>query len=83
MATDKNVAAYVIKNCVNLPIFTEICKHILSADSNRKLQMQIRTFLTENPEIGRAFAAPPSMHGKVFRVIDDQELSTYEWTKKE
>ena len=83
MATDKNVAAYVIKNCVNLPIFTEICKHILSADSNRKLQMQIRTFLTENPEIGRAFAAPPSMNGKVFRVIDNQELSTYEWTKKE
>lgn len=56
MNDDDKTCNYIIGNSNRIPVFQEVCKEILHANTNVRLAKKIRRVLTENQDLAMAFA---------------------------
>lgn len=57
MNDDDKTCNYIIANTDKVPVFKAVCKEILNANTNARLNKKIRRALTENQDLAAAFAS--------------------------
>lgn len=57
MNDDDKTCSYIINNTDKVPVFKAVCKEILNAKTNARLEKKIRRALTDNQELGMKFSS--------------------------
>ena len=57
MSDDDKLCNYIISNSDKIPIYKDVCKEILNANTNARITKKIRKALTDNETLSKAFAS--------------------------
>lgn len=57
MSDDDKLCNYIISNSDKIPVFKDVCKSILHANTNARITKKIRKALTDNEALSNAFAS--------------------------